>query len=157
MEIRNHETNDKFIIVSNPTVEAVKLAKQLERDNWAKIRPSGEIVVNAFRRREFDALLPKKPVAKPVPVAESNSELEAKIKKYEAEIADLEAHISTLDQTNVFRRIERVETLREIRAIQEKIENLRKRIAGIPTSTSTVTDEQIALSDYVLSDKYNDD
>ena len=32
MEIRQHETNAQAIIVSNPTDEATKLAKQLEKE-----------------------------------------------------------------------------------------------------------------------------
>ena len=155
MEIRQHETNAQAIIVSNPTDEATKLAKQLEKEKFAKFRPNGEIVVSVVYRSKFAKMIA--PAASPVTPVDSRSDLIAKIKKYRAENIRLQAYIDTLTGDDLYHphRTERVETQREIRANLERIENLEKRLTGVPLST--VTDEQLRDSDYALSDKYNDD
>jgi predicted RNase H-like nuclease (RuvC/YqgF family) len=88
----------------------------------------------------------------------STKEIVAEIKKCEAEIANLEAYLGTLrtDVDNMHpHSMERVRVRQEIKRSQEKIDNLRKRLDGIPLSD--VTDEQVRLSDHALSDEYNDE
>lgn len=69
MEIRTLKANASNLLVSNPTPEALKIARRLESGNWAKIQPSGNIVIHVKVRNQFDALLPQEPVVE-VPVAE---------------------------------------------------------------------------------------
>ena len=157
MQINNHETQKGTIVISNPNAAAIKFAKQLETKKNAKFRANGDIVTFSAYRRDFEKFAPAvvKPVVKPTYVAPTNDELAAKIAQCEAEIVRLEAYAATIDRTDVRTNVDYGDTMQEIRLNRERIEILRKRIAGIPLTT--VTDEQLALMDYVLSDKYNDD
>lgn len=62
MEVRQHPTSPSNMIVRNPTPEALKVARRLEPNNWAKIQPSGSIVIHVKVRNQFESLLPQAPV-----------------------------------------------------------------------------------------------
>lgn len=70
MEIRQHKTNANCMIVFDPTPEALHAARRLEPNNWAKVQPSGNIVIHVKVRSQFESLLPKAPAVEE-PVVES--------------------------------------------------------------------------------------
>lgn len=86
-----------------------------------------------------------------------NAELEAKIKKYQAEIFELQAIITEHENsTDVFRRIDVVEAKSKIKDYTERCQRLANRIAGVDEDSGP-TDEQLKLIEYVLSPAYDND
>lgn len=57
MTIQQHPGSPKYVIVKNPTADAVKRAQELTPGNWARIEKSGSITVHVNFRRDFERLL----------------------------------------------------------------------------------------------------
>lgn len=83
------------------------------------------------------------------------SELQKKIEDYKDKIAHIKDYISQQDESDMFGKIRIIEASREMQDYEDRIERLKKRIAG--ESLCEITDEQIALADYVNSHAYDDD
>lgn len=81
--------------------------------------------------------------------------LQEKIRSYEDRIVELKEYILQQDDSDVFGRIRIVEAQGEIRDYESRIENLRKRLRG--EKLCNVTDEQIALADWVNSPVYDNE
>jgi len=76
------------------------------------------------------------------------------IKNYEEKIKFLESEIEELGD-DVFDNMHRAECKRNIKEFASRIKRLEARIAN--ETQSDITDEQIAIADYVLSDAYDND